>query len=158
MKIAVFDVDDTIIKHGVNSESYYHGRVNSNFKELLNSKTFERVYLYTNGTYGHGAAVAEHLGISEDVSFIYGRDNLRNSLQTEHMKPFLKSFYFVNGSIETDSGSTENDIYFFDDLEENLRTAKQVGWKTILIKPNGFGAEYIDHVYPNIYAALISLV
>ena len=37
MKIAVFDVDDTIIKHTNSSESYYTGNVDSNFKELLKS-------------------------------------------------------------------------------------------------------------------------
>ena len=42
MKIAVFDVDDTIIKHTNGSESYYTGRVNSNFKDLLKSKGYEK--------------------------------------------------------------------------------------------------------------------
>ena len=48
MKIAVFDVDDTLIKHGHRSESYYTGPVSSNFKSLLNNKGYEKIYLYTN--------------------------------------------------------------------------------------------------------------
>ena len=157
MKIAVFDVDDTIIKHGQQSESYYTGRVSSNFKSLLNSKGYEKIYLYTNGTYGHGTSVAEHLGISDDISYIYARDNLRNELQKEYMKPALRSFSFVNMSIQADTGSTNNEIHFFDDLKENLKVAKEIGWKTILIQTNGFMENYIDHIYPNIYAALISM-
>ena len=157
MKIAVFDVDDTIIKHTNGSESYYTGRVNSNFKDLLKSKGYEKVYLYTNGTYGHGASVAEHLNISEDISYIYARDNLRSMLHTEYMKPHLKSFTFVNASIQADCESTENEVHFFDDLKINLEVAKNIGWKTILIQSNGFGEHYIDYVFPNIYAALISM-
>ena len=158
MKIAVFDVDDTLIKHGHRSESYYTGPVSSNFKSLLNNKGYEKIYLYTNGTYGHGASVAEHLGISYDISYIYARDNLRDELHTEYMKPSLKSFTFVNASIQADSGSTTNDIYFFDDLKKNLEVAKSIGWKTILIQPNGIRNKYIDYVFPNIYAAIISMV
>ena len=158
MKIAVFDVDDTLIKHAINSESYYTGTVRSNFKDLLSSKNYEKVYLYTNGTYEHGKSVAQHLGIIEDISYIYARDNLKTELKNNHMKPSLKSFNFVNKSIEIDSGSIQNDIYFFDDLKQNLRVAKDIGWNTVLIKPNGMTEEYIDYVYPNIYSALISMI
>ena len=76
MKIAVFDVDDTIILHGNESHNYYTTS-NSNFRELLESKNFNKIYLYTNGTWGHGNSIAEHLNIQDMVSFIYGRDNLR---------------------------------------------------------------------------------
>ena len=73
------------------------------------------------------------------------------------MKPALRSFSFVNMSIQADTGSTNNEIHFFDDLKENLKVAKEIGWKTILIQTNGFMENYIDHIYPNIYAALISM-
>ena len=158
MKIAIFDVDDTLIKHAVDSESYYTGAVRSNFKDLLSSKNYERIYFYTNGTYEHGKSVSNHLGISEDVSYIYARDNLRTELANDYMKPSLKSFNFVNSSISIDTESDSNDIYFFDDLKQNLKVAKSIGWKTILIQPNGENEEYIDYVYPNIYSALISIL
>ena len=78
------------------------------------------------------------------------------------MKPHEDSFNFVNGSIKTDAGifndNPENhQIYFFDDLDVNLRTAKSIGWNTILIKPNGEQKNYIDHVFSNIYSALLQL-
>ena len=71
MKIAVFDVDDTIIKHTNGSESYYTGRVNSNFKHLLKSKGYEKVYLYTNGTYGHAEEVLNNMKLNN----IFNKDN-----------------------------------------------------------------------------------
>jgi len=161
MKIAVFDVDDTIIIHGTESRDYYTTS-NSNFRELLESKSFDKIYLYTNGTWGHGNSIAEHLNILDMVSFIYGRDNLQSMIYPRHMKPHIESFQFVHDSIIYGSGAYNNniipEIYFFDDLKQNLETAKQIGWKTILIKPDSTIEPYIDHVFSNIYAALINLV
>tara|TARA_Y100000590_G_scaffold470214_1_gene662811 strand:+ start:3189 stop:3662 length:474 start_codon:yes stop_codon:yes gene_type:complete len=157
MKIAVFDIDDTLIIHGNGSNNYYKD-VTSNIKEIIDSKLYERIYIFTNGTWGHGYHVCEGLGILDDVSFIYGRDNLQRMLHPFHMKPNYQSFLFVNYSIQYDSGSQENEIHFFDDMKENLKTAKGVGWKTILINPTGIQEDYIDHVFPNIYAALLSIL
>jgi len=162
MKIAVFDVDDTIIIHGHGSNNYYTKTTNTFFRDLLESKNFDHIYLYTNGTYGHGYNIADHLNISDKVSFIYGRDNLKPILYPKHMKPYKESFDFVNSSILFHSGiyhenSNNHQIYFFDDLKDNLETAKNIGWKTILIKPNGTKESYIDYVFPNIFAALISM-
>lgn len=164
MKIAIFDVDDTIILHGNESHNYYTTS-NSNFRELLESKNFDKVYLYTNGTWGHGNSIAEHLDIQDMISFIYGRDNLQSVrdsngslLYPKHMKPHIESFQFVNSSIQYESGSYDNEVYFFDDLKQNLETANQIGWKTILIKPNTNTEPYINYVFPNIYAALLNLV
>ena len=161
MKIAVFDVDDTLIIHGQGSQSYYTVSTNTFLRDLIESKGFDKIYIYTNGTYGHGYNVCNHLNIYDKVSFIYGRDNL-DFLYPKHMKPHEESFNFVNGSIKTDAGifndNPENhQIYFFDDLDVNLMTAKSIGWNTILIKPNGEKKNYIDHVFSNIYSALLQL-
>lgn len=161
MKIAVFDVDDTLIIHGQGSESYYTPSTNTFLRDLIESKGFDKIYIYTNGTYGHGYNVCNHLNIYDKVSFIYGRDNL-SFLYPNHMKPTIESFKYVNDSIKTDAGiindNPENHIiYFFDDLDVNLKTAKSIGWNTILIKPNGKKENYIDHIFSNIYSALLQL-
>tara|TARA_B100000575_G_scaffold290535_1_gene294408 strand:+ start:956 stop:1444 length:489 start_codon:yes stop_codon:yes gene_type:complete len=154
MKIAVFDVDDTLILHGRGSETYYQGQVNTNIVELLYYANYDRIYLYTNGTHGHGVAVAEHLGITDYVSKVFGRD----SEFMPSMKPHETSFLYVNSEIERDTQSYNNEIHFYDDLKENLKTAYTIGWETNLIQQNGSVAteNYIDHVYPNIYAALLA--
>ena len=157
MKIAVFDIDDTLIIHGNGSNNYYKN-VSSNLKELINSKLYQKIYIYTNGTWGHGYNVIKGLDLLDEISFIYGRDNLQKELHPYHMKPNINSFEFVNKSIQYDSGSQENEIHFFDDMKENLKTAKEIGWKTILINPTGIQENYIDYVFPNIYSALMSIL
>ena len=162
MKIAVFDIDDTLIIHGNGSQDYYRFSTNTFFRELLESKNFDKIYIYTNGTYGHGFKVVNHLNISDKISFIYGRDNLKTLLYPKHMKPHLDSFNFVNNSIKYDAGilndkNEDHEIYFFDDMKNNLETAKNIGWKTILIKPENSKENYIDYSFPNIYSALINM-
>jgi len=173
MKIAVFDVDDTLIIHGKGSQDYYKTKTNDAFKKLLESKNFDKIYLYTNGTHGHGESIAKHLNIYGMISFTYGRDNLQPRVNPRmqidpdtgmplHMKPSKDSFQFVNDSIFSHN-SINNDIYntheiyFFDDLVDNLKSAKKVGWKTILIKPDDVTENDIDYVFPNIYSALLTM-
>jgi len=51
---------------------------------------------------------------------------------------------------------TIRNIVFFDDLKDNLKTAKQFGWTTVLINPNLKEKEnFIDYVFPNIYESII---
>ena len=73
------------------------------------------------------------------------------------MKPSLKSFKYVDNIIKDDNKSTNNIIYFFDDMKENLRSAKEFGWKTIWINPysSNTNESFIDYEFPNIYQALI---
>jgi len=101
--------------------------------------------------------------MQDDVSFIYGRDNLEKMIGgRKHMKPSIESFMFVDNSIKYDCNilddKTNHDFYFFDDLKTNLYTAKLIGWKTILIKPENVKEDFIDYCFPNIYSALISMV
>ena len=160
MKIGVFDIDNTLIIHGNGSESYYKINENTDFRKLLESKKFDKIYIYTNGTYGHGDSVVKHLNIDDKISFIYGRDNLRNMIKENFMKPHINSFNTVNNSIKYQNNiinTNDHQIYFFDDMEENLFTAHNIGWITILIKPNGNTNEYINYSYSNIYSALINM-
>ena len=73
------------------------------------------------------------------------------------MKPFLRSFKYVQETIEDKIQSKNNTFYFFDDMKANLRTAKSLGWVTILIHPDFINQdeEYIDYLFPNIYHALV---
>ena len=150
MRIGVFDVDDTLILHGNGSETYYQGKADTNIVEMLYYANYDRIYLYTNGTYGHGVAVAEHLGITNYVSRVFGRDSI------PYMKPHILSFEHVNREIERDTQTCNHEIHFYDDLPSNLATAKKLGWVTILIKPNGVKENYIDSVHSNIYSALLA--
>ena len=79
---------------------------------------------------------------------IFGRDTL------PYMKPHIQSFHFVNGEIISENGKN-NDIYFFDDMVENLLAAERIGWKTVWISPDFMQKQrFIDYAFPNIYEAL----
>ena len=82
------------------------------------------------------------------VDGIFGRDTI------PFMKPHPKSFNFVNNIV-----NKNDECIFFDDLLDNLDTAKSIGWKTVWITPN-FNVskpQNVDYIFPNIYQALLLL-
>ena len=73
------------------------------------------------------------------------------------MKPDERSFDYVNTMIKNENKEIKN-IFFFDDLKENLYVAKRIGWNTIWINPNLSEKEdYIDYSFPNIYESILYL-
>ena len=148
-KVYVMDVDDTIILHTKEINDIYNMNNDTELKKMIESLNYSGFYLYTNGTYGHGYGVAANLQLNDILNNIYARDTI------PYMKPFLKSFNYVNDQI-TDYKRNDYNIIFFDDLIDNLMTAKRLGWTTVWIsgdfleKPGG-----VDYAFPNIYEALI---
>jgi len=68
----------------------------------------------------------------------------------------MDSFRYVNNEILRYSFNLSNEIYFFDDMKENIVSAKKVGWKTVWISPESKKEDAsIDYAFPNIYDALI---
>ena len=153
MDVFVFDIDDTIIMHTKELNDYYDSNNNTILSEILSGFKDVKFYAYTNGTFGHGKAVADNLNLP--LERVFGRDTI------PFMKPEQKSFLFVDTEIRSElkeKGIKVKDIYFFDDLRDNLYVASRFTWKTILIDPSiGKKESYIDYVFPNIYEALLHL-
>tara|TARA_Y100000996_G_scaffold413700_1_gene402582 strand:- start:1449 stop:1928 length:480 start_codon:yes stop_codon:yes gene_type:complete len=153
MDVFVFDIDDTIVMHTRENNDYYNSNGNTTLRNLLSEFENLKCYIYTNGTFGHGKAIVDNLNL--DVNMIFARDVV------PYMKPERRSFLFVNNEIEqnirkTTIKKTIRNIVFFDDLKDNLKTAKQFGWTTVLINPNLKEKEnFIDYVFPNIYESII---
>lgn len=146
MKIFVFDIDNTLILH-TNKKTDFYQKSDSKISTLISNIKVDNVYIYTNGTYGHGEKVHKSLNIPKTKK-IFGRDTL------PYMKPHIQSFHFVNGEIISENGRN-NDVYFFDDMVENLLTAERIGWKTVWISPDFMQKQrFIDYAFPNIYEAL----
>lgn len=144
-KILIFDIDDTLIMHTRQKNDYYNLNNNDIINNLLNNINYDKIYIYTNGTYGHGKKVIDNLNIK--VEGVFGRDTI------PYMKPHPGSFNFVNNIVN----NNRDECIFFDDLLENLDTAKSIGWKTVWITPN-FNVskpENVDYIFPNIYQALL---
>jgi FMN phosphatase YigB (HAD superfamily) len=145
MKIFVFDIDNTLILH-TNKNVDFYKKSDSKISTLISNTGVDKVYIYTNGTYGHGEKVKESLNIKTEK--VFGRDTI------PYMKPYIQSFNFVNGDIINKNGKN-NDIYFFDDMVENLLTAERIGWKTVWISPDFMQKQrFINYSFPNIYEAL----
>ena len=139
MKIFVFDIDNTIIIHTNQNNNFYNKKTESRLPSILSHINKDLIYIYTNGTFGHGKGVIENLKLSNQVKRIFARDNI------PWMKPYINSFRYVNNIINKESNSSQNEIIFFDDLEENLMTAKQIGWNTVWISPDFLKKK---HVWP----------
>jgi len=161
--IFVFDIDDTLVLHTKDNNHYYQSSENKELRKLLDECPSSYNYIYTNGTNSHGEGVTKGLHIRDKIKTIFARDTV------PYMKPYVESFTYVNKTIQRQLQSKNNDIYFFDDILDNLQTAKYIGWKTIYISPNykkyrpqldDFNVvvnkyPYIDYTFPNIYQALL---
>jgi FMN phosphatase YigB (HAD superfamily) len=152
MKLFIFDIDDTLIIHINENTDYYNNRGHTQLKELIQNSISDHNYIYTNGTYGHAEGVTNALNIRDDMRLMFARDTIPD------MKPYIDSFKHVHKLINRNLQRVSNEYYFFDDLPENLFTAKQLGWITICIHPN-FNEQkkhdFIDFSFPNIYQALL---
>ena len=148
-RVYVMDVDDTIILHTKERHNIYNMNNDTELKDLINDLNHVGLYLYTNGTYGHGYKVAENLQLNDIIDGIFARDNIPS------MKPLNSSFNYVNNMI-TDYRRNSYEIIFFDDFLDNLETARSFGWKTVWIS-NDFLRKplSIDYSFPNIYDALM---
>ena len=73
-------------------------------------------------------------------------------------EPSAESFNYVNNVIKRDLNGSASVIMFFDDLIENLISAKKMGWRTTWISPKFIEKpDYIDYAFPNIFQALLFL-
>ena len=94
MDVFVFDIDDTIIMHTKEPNDYYDSNYNTILSEILSEFKDVKFYAYTNGTFGHGKAVADNLNLP--LERVFGRDTI------PFMKPEAKSFLFVDTEIRSE--------------------------------------------------------
>ena len=157
MKIVVYDLDDTLYDTSLikNRELI---RYDPKLNELLTLN--HPSYIYSNATQAHVLDIMERKSFFGLIKKIYARrkDDI-------FMKPNITGFR----SVEEDILYSENislfdpyEIYFFDDLIENLKTAKSLGWKTIHINKNTTKTDYrgkgwIDYKYSDIKESLKDL-
>lgn len=148
MKIFVFDLDDTIIYYPFGIVNYNLINIDKSLSILLNSLDGIKL-IYSNGTYGHVIDVLKRMKLENIFSKIYSRDTI------PFMKPYIDSFKFVEKDIKKNVNNM-NEYYFFDDLLENLHSAKSIGWKTIWININYIEKPYyVDYAFPNIHTAVM---
>ena len=124
----IFDLDDTIIMHN-GRRGYDWIQPDLTLSRLLDEcKEKGTCYIYTNGTAGHAVDVLERMNIKTKFKKAYSRDTM------DYMKPDMNSFIDVHDNISYDDPEPKV-IFFFDDQLNNLKTAHDLGWKTIWIHP-----------------------
>ena len=83
---------------------------------------------------------------------IFARDTL------PYMKPDFRSFNHVQNLLYYNHKCNHSDKFiFFDDLPNNLMTAKKLGWTTVWINPkcNDFHFDFVDHKFKTLIESLI---
>lgn len=149
MKILIYDLDDTL----------YDTRLLKNRENIKYDEELYRLlnnghpsYIYTNAVLTHAIDILERKNLRDLMKGIYYRNS-----NVEYMKPNIMGYRIVEEDVlykENVSIFDPVEIYFFDDLPINLKTAKRIGWKTVLINPISNEKDYIDYHYTNIKEAL----
>ena len=149
MKILIYDLDDTL----------YDTRLLKNRENIKYDEELYRLlnnghpsYIYTNAVLTHAIDILERKKLRDLMEGIYYRNS-----NVEYMKPNIMGYRIVEEDVlykENVSIFDPVEIYFFDDLPINLKTAKRIGWKTVLINPFAYKKDYIDYHYTNIKEAL----
>ena len=147
----LFDLDDTLIIHN-NGKNLNYEMIQPDYRlnDLL-SRIKGESHIYTNGTAGHALECIERMNIKQNFTKIYSRDTL------PFMKPDFRSFKVVQGDIQRNYNDT---FFFFDDMLENLKIAKSLGWITFWIHPDYMEARnypFVTMAFPNIYECLTYL-
>ena len=151
MKIYIFDLDDTIIYHPFGIVNYNKIKMDKNLSKILNYLNSPK-FIYSNGTYGHVKEVLNNMGLSNTFNKIYARDII------PYMKPYVESFKYIEQDIKK-YYNNRNKYYFFDDILDNLKTAKSRGWITIWVNIKFIEPPYyVDYSFPNVHTAILYFV
>ena len=151
MKIYLFDMDDTIYMHD-RPLVYDNIEEDRHLSALLYYCPYPK-YIYTNATFGHADVILQKMKLSNRFKKIYSRDNIPS------MKPDINSAIALEKDILREYYEN-NEYVFFDDLLENLKTAKERKWTTVWISPlysNQNNHPFVDYAFPDIKTALIFL-
>lgn len=141
----IFDLDNTLYHLPENTDLRYELLGRDKQLNYLLTMLPSRKIIFTNGTYGHAKKCLQNIEITHHFDKIISRDRI-NSL-----KPDYHSYIKLLNVCKI----KQNDLcVFFDDLPENLITAKELGWTTILISKIRYVHDSIDFWFPNIYLAI----
>ena len=149
--IYVFDLDDTLVIHQNGKVRYENMRPDKSLNDLLKKLGKDNKYIYTNGTYSHAETCLENTKLNKYFKKTFARDTI------PRMKPYLRSFQYVQEKINNDSiKNIGKKVMFFDDNYDNIKVAKRFGWTTVWIHPLFLRRNfYMDYAFPNIYHALL---
>ncbi len=137
LKIYGTTLKGLMINHGVKPRdylSYVHdldveGMVprDDALREILESIPFEK-YVFTNASFDYAGRVLSSLGVE---------DCFREVLDIHFMDFLAKPGIYPFRKLISHLGAVAENIVFFDDLVDNIRTAKSLGIYTVLVSGDG---------------------
>tara|TARA_B110000914_G_scaffold219594_1_gene228460 strand:+ start:302 stop:802 length:501 start_codon:yes stop_codon:yes gene_type:complete len=155
--IFYFDLDDCLFnttehehKYGDNEDFYNNIIPNNNLYNLLN-KLPGKKHILTNANRAHASYVLHKLKLN----------NINNLISTDLFnlsKPNIEYYKTSNKWLNIDNDNSL--IFFFEDTVNNLKTAKKMNWKTILINNNNITKNYdfVDHQFNTIEDSLLFFI
>tara|TARA_B000000609_G_C24174302_1_gene352678 strand:+ start:1747 stop:2277 length:531 start_codon:yes stop_codon:yes gene_type:complete len=151
MKKFIFDLDDTLyspIEHESRDKDFYKNlKKDKRLTDLL-KKTKEN-YIFTNGNKYHMEECIKRMKL-KSLFKGYSYSDLFRGKYKPHILPYIIT-------LERFKLNKNDFIFYFEDLADNLKTGKKLGWITIFIDHENKMRQkpkYIDMVFNNIYDAI----
>jgi FMN phosphatase YigB (HAD superfamily) len=154
MNCYIFDLDYTLYsKYDVNDKGTDTQFYNSFKRKPLLSKLIKQLtgakFIFTNGNKIHLDDVLKKMKIKSIFKNMAHSDEYNN-----YLKPHLSPYFYVHNKFQLNK---YNDIYFFEDSIDNLKTAKMIGWKTVWIDIGNSQKKFkfVDFTFQDVESALI---
>ena len=152
----IFDLDFTLYSEHDFTDSksenkYYNSFKRKNFLKQLLSEVKGSKYLLTNANLAHTSLVLEKTNLLDIFDDVIASDVVNS------YKPY-RLIYDV--AIREFKIQSDEQVYYFEDLAENLKTGKNLyNWTTILISQEKVRKpKYVDYVFETIEDALLFFV
>lgn len=156
--VFVFDLDNTLIN--LENESLvrfpmdysYHIKPNPVLYQLINRIPYPK-FIFSNASHSHvmyslNALSFDGHSLLKKMADIYSHTNVNV------YKPNPMAYHIVQERIAQKLQTRQFKVFFFDDLPDNLVTAKKFNWTTILIGQQMIYNPFIDYIFPKIEDAL----
>lgn len=149
----IFDLDYTLYdSHDVdvtNTKIFYNSFKDKKFLNKLLKNLNGNKYIFSNGNKAHVDYVVKKMNF-KDI-FV----DIANSDEFEMLKPNTEAYDYVIDKFNIKNNEV---TYFFEDTLENLKTAKEYGWKTILIDEEDKmkkNPKFVDFRFKSVEQALL---
>ena len=151
----IFDLDYTLYSEvdvndkGTNKQFYKSFKKKPLLSKLIKNLPGKK-FIFTNGNNDHLEDVLTKMKLKTAFNNTTNSDEFKL-----HMKPDIYSYLYVENKFKLDRFK---EVYFFEDSLENLKTAKKLGWLTVLIDlKDSYTRSYsfVDFKFSTIEKALI---
>jgi FMN phosphatase YigB (HAD superfamily) len=137
MNYFIFDLDNTLFT--LDHNNLIKNIVSGNLLEKLKKKG--KIILFSNATYSYCLYWLDILRIKNVFSVIISSDFFNGFKPNPLLYKKMNSICGI---------SSNDNVYFFDDIEINLESSKNTKWTTILINNKTTKKKYIDYNFNNI--------